>query len=565
VQPGKGREETKPIRCAIYTRKSTEEGLDQEFNSLDAQRECAEAYIQSQRHERWVAIPHHYDDGGFTGANIERPALQKLLADVAARKVDSVIVYKVDRLSRSLLDFARIMEVLDKQGVSFVSVTQQLNTNSPMGRLTLNVLLSFAQFEREIISERTRDKKSAARRKGMWMGGYPVLGYDADANTRRLVENPTEAEQVRGIFTLFLQKRSAVATLDEIHRRGWKLKSWRTRSGKEHLGQSFDRPALVRLLTNVLYVGEVNHKGTVYPGEHSAIVDRKVFDRANRLLRGSSRSKAARERSQHEAAFRGLIYCAVCGSSMVYGFTTNHGRKYPYYICLTAQKRGAKACPGQVITSDRIEKSVILALCQRTDSDSTGELHPFSLGWAHWTAVSAQERKRIVAGAIERIGYDHRIEQAQIRLREETGEVDRDVKIRIRKSPFGRRQANTDRIGEVHEGVDEPQDETTASAEDRLPRITRLMALAIRFERLLREGVARDYADLARLGGVTRARITQIMNMRNLATSIQEEILFLPAGRTPINERALRQLADDLDWRRQLQAFAKLRSGCTHS
>src|SRR5258706_3444740 len=230
VQPGKAREEVKPIRCAIYTRKSTEEGLDQEFNSLDAQRECAEAYIQSQRHERWVALPGHYDDGGFTGANIQRPALQQLLADVAAGKIDSVIVYKVDRLSRSLLDFARIMEVLDKQGVSFVSVTQQLNTNSPMGRLTLNVLLSFAQFEREIISERTRDKKSAARRKGMWMGGYPVLGYDADANTRRLVGNPAEAEQVRDIFELFLQKGSAAATLAEIHQRSCKLRSERTRN-----------------------------------------------------------------------------------------------------------------------------------------------------------------------------------------------------------------------------------------------------------------------------------------------------------------------------------------------
>src|SRR5258706_2245024 len=305
VQPAKAREEAQPIRCAIYTRKSTEEGLDQEFNSLDAQRECAEAYIQSQRHERWVAIPHHYDDGGFTGANIERPALQKLLGDVAAGKVDSVIVYKVDRLSRSLLDFARIMEVLNKQGVSFVSVTQQLNTNSPMGRLTLNVLLSFAQFEREIISERTRDKKSAARRKGMWMGGYPVLGYDADANTRGLIANPAEAEQVRDIFELFLQKRSAVATLDEIHQRGWKLKSWRTRSGKEHLGQAFDRPTLVRLLTNVLYIGEVNHKGIVYPGEQPAIVERKIFDRVSRLIKGSSRGKEAGGRLQHEAAFRG--------------------------------------------------------------------------------------------------------------------------------------------------------------------------------------------------------------------------------------------------------------------
>jgi len=247
---------------------------------------------------------------------------------------------------------------------------------------------------------------------------------------------------------------------------------------------------------------------------------------------------------------------------MVYGFTTNHGRKYPYYICLTAQKRGAKACPGQVITAVRIEKSIVLALCERANSESTGELHPFSLGWAHWTAVSHEERRRMVVSAIERIGYDHRMEQAQIRLRAETGELDRELRVRIRKSPFGRRRAEdgeppSNEELSVVETLAEPN---PASSEGQPPRITRLMALAIRFERLLREGVARDYADLARLGGVTRPRITQIMNMRNLAPSIQEEILFLPTGSTPINERGLRQLADELDWHRQLRQFAKLRS-----
>src|ERR1039457_3652118 len=198
--------ETAPsrLRCAIYTRKSTEEGLDQEFNSLDAQREAAEAFIRSQRREGWVALPEFYDDGGFTGANMDRPALGRLLADAEAGELDCVVVYKVDRLSRSLLDFARLMEVFDRRKVTFVSVTQQLNSYSPMGRLTLNVLLSFAQFEREIIGERTRDKQSAARRKGKWIGGYPMLGYDADVNTKRLLVNPVEAEQVRGIFTLFL-------------------------------------------------------------------------------------------------------------------------------------------------------------------------------------------------------------------------------------------------------------------------------------------------------------------------------------------------------------------------
>jgi site-specific DNA recombinase len=227
---------TRPVRCAIYTRKSTEEGLAQEFNSLDAQRDCAEAYIQSQRQQGWMALPQHYDDGGFTGANLERPGLQRLLADIEAGRIDCVVIYKVDRLSRSLFDFARLMNIFEKHSVSFVSVTQQLNSNTPMGRLTLNILLSFAQFEREMVAERTRDKTSAARKKGKWTGGYPVLGYDSDPSRSRLVVNEGEAEQVRGIFNLFLQHQSLMATLDEIQRRGWRLKSWTTNQGQRHQG-----------------------------------------------------------------------------------------------------------------------------------------------------------------------------------------------------------------------------------------------------------------------------------------------------------------------------------------
>ena len=202
----------KPIRCAVYTRKSTDEGLQQEFNSLDAQREAAEAFILSQRHEGWQLVPAHYDDGGYTGGNMDRPALKKLLADIEGAKVDCVVVYKVDRLSRSLMDFARIIEVFDKRGVSFVSVTQQFNTTNSLGRLTLNILLSFAQFEREIISERTRDKQSAARKKGKWIGGHPILGYDIDPRGGRLVVNPEEAERVRAIFDLYLEHQAAIAT-----------------------------------------------------------------------------------------------------------------------------------------------------------------------------------------------------------------------------------------------------------------------------------------------------------------------------------------------------------------
>src|ERR1700688_3409340 len=219
------------VRCAIYARKSTEEGLEQEFNSLHAQREAAEAYIVSQKHLGWTLVPTHYDDGGLSGGNLDRPALQQLLADIDARRVDAIVVYKVDRLSRSLLDFARLIDRFDQRSVSFVSVTQQFNTTTSLGRLTLNILLSFAQFEREIISERTSDKMSAARRKGKWVGGTPVLGYDIDPAGGRLIVNEKESRQVRDIFTLFVEHHSLLAVVEVLARRQWKTKSRTSQNG----------------------------------------------------------------------------------------------------------------------------------------------------------------------------------------------------------------------------------------------------------------------------------------------------------------------------------------------
>jgi site-specific DNA recombinase len=257
------------IRCAIYTRKSTEEGLEQEFNSLDAQRESGEAYIKSQAHEGWECLPGHYDDGGFTGGNMERPALKRLLADIEAGKIDCVVVYKVDRLSRSLLDFARMMETFEKHHVSFVSVTQQFNTASSMGRLVLNVLLSFAQFEREIISERTRDKIAAARRKGKWAGGHPLLGYDIDPQGFKLVVNEDEAFRVRTIFDLYLEHQAMIPVIKELDRRGWLNKRWTTRKGHERGGKPFTKTSLHKLLTNVAYIGKVRYKDEVHDFQRS--------------------------------------------------------------------------------------------------------------------------------------------------------------------------------------------------------------------------------------------------------------------------------------------------------
>ncbi|MCA9299909.1 MAG: recombinase family protein, partial [Phycisphaerales bacterium] len=258
---------TKQVRCAVYTRKSTDEGLDSGFSSLDAQREACEAYIASQKHEGWTLLPHRYDDGNVSGATMDRPALGRLLADAREGKVDAIVFYRLDRLSRYLPDFARIMEVLDANGCAIVSVTEQLNTSTPSGRLHLNMVMSFAQHEREVISERTRDKMSAARRKGRWTGGYPVLGYDIDPEGGRLHVNEDEATRARAIFDLYLEQGSLLSTVRELRRLGWTSKRWTTRKGAERGGRPFTKATLSYFLTNRIYVGQVAFQGKVYDGE----------------------------------------------------------------------------------------------------------------------------------------------------------------------------------------------------------------------------------------------------------------------------------------------------------
>jgi site-specific DNA recombinase len=354
-----GSVETKIVRCAIYTRKSTEEGLQQEFNSLDAQREASEAFVASQKHEGWQVVTEHFDDGGYTGGNMDRPALKRLLAAVESRSIDCIVVYKVDWLSRSLLDFARIIEVFDRNAVSFVAVTQQFNTTSSLGRLTLNILLSFAQFEREIISERTRDKMSAARRKGKWIGGHPVLGYDIDSKGGRIIVNPAEAEQVRTLFGLYMAKGSTLPVLQETQRVGLVSKRWTTEDGKVRGGKPFTRGSLHATLTNVLYTGMVDHKGVLYTGEHDRIVDQETWDRVHETLRRNGNDKGATVRNKLGALLRGLLFCVPCGTTMMHTYTMRKSKRYRYYVCYNAQQQGWQNCETKSVSAQSIETAVL--------------------------------------------------------------------------------------------------------------------------------------------------------------------------------------------------------------
>jgi site-specific DNA recombinase len=298
--------DTPTVRCAIYTRKSTDENLELDFNSLDAQRESAEAYIASQKSQGWVCLADRYDDGGFSGGTVDRPAFQRLMADVEAERIDCIVVYKIDRLSRSLMDFARIMETLERHGVSLVSVTQQFNTTTSMGRLTLNILLSFAQFEREIISERTRDKIASARRRGKWTGGAPVLGYDRVRDNRgtRLVVNDEEAKRVRAIFDKYLELHSILETVHWLDARGWRNKQYTTSKGVPRGGKDFDKSTLLKLLTNRLYLGQIVHNGQCFDGEHEAIVDEDLFGRVQGQLTRNRNSGGKYQRNKYGALLK---------------------------------------------------------------------------------------------------------------------------------------------------------------------------------------------------------------------------------------------------------------------
>ena len=319
----------KALRCALYTRKSSEEGLEQGFNSLHAQREACEAYILSQRHEGWRMQPARYDDGGYSGGSMERPALQRLLEDIQANKVNVIVVYKVDRLTRSLADFAKIVEALDARGVSFVSVTQQFNTTTSMGRLTLNILLSFAQFEREVTGERIRDKIAASKKKGMWMGGPVPLGYNLEA--RKLMPHPREAALVRNIFALYLKLGCVRMLVAELKRQNVKTKSWVTKSGARVGGAAFARGHLYFLLRNRLYVGEIRHRDHWYPGEHPGIVPRELWDKVEAQLNGNLRTHHNRAREQASSLLTGLIEDGE-GNRFTPSFTIRRGRRYRYYI-----------------------------------------------------------------------------------------------------------------------------------------------------------------------------------------------------------------------------------------
>ena len=531
--------ERKILRCAVYTRKSSEHGLEQDFNSLDAQREAAEAYIKSQTQEGWKLIKTQYNDGGLSGGTLQRPALQSLLGDIRARKIDVVVVYKVDRLTRSLADFAKLVELFEAHGVSFVSVTQQFNTTTSMGRLTLNVLLSFAQFEREIAGERIRDKFAASRRKGMWMGGTIPLGYDV--RDRKLIMNEAEAETVRLIFQRYLTLGCVSRLRVDLDRKRVRSKQRILTSGRMLGGCSFGRGALYHLLRNRIYRGEVVHKGIAYPGEHEPIVKEELWNAVQARLSGNL-TRRQRARIETGALLGGLIYDDR-GNRMSPTYTVRRGNRYRYYTS-QAHLRGGEAGSRPRIGADDVERLVVEELCRQQTRD--GQVTDMATG------VWSTEIRELVQTTVDRVLIRHDGIEITLKVKgmDHTG-----------ASIDGDNQSNsltTVRLALPPPRPRERKEILVSGTSGTQPhRIDQALILALArarsWMRRLRRGEFVDTAETAQRFGLSDAHVRRLLRFAYLAPDIMEAIIEGRQPRTLTVKLLLRGIP--LDWADQRAAF----------
>ena len=516
----------KTQRCAIYTRKSTDEGLEQDFNSLHAQREACEAFINSQRHEGWKVLRESYDDGGFSGGSMDRPGLAKLLEAIKAGLIDIIVVYKVDRLTRSLTDFARMVDLFDSHKVSFVSVTQQFNTTTSMGRLTLNVLLSFAQFEREVTAERIRDKIAASKRKGLWMGGVSPLGYEA--RDKKLAVNATEAETVRTLFNLYLELGTVRALKAEVDRRGIISKVRTYADGRTVGGRPLSRGYLYELLSNPVYIGQVRHKGEAFPGQHQPIIAQEVWDEVQRQLSENAANRNTATNTANPFLLTGLLY-DDSGDKMCPTHTSKKGRRYNYYISKRLMHGGDKDHPdGWRIPARPIERIVTDAL------KSTSDAPPFP-------ATSVLGQRTSLLERVERI--DLRPNEVALTLKAEDPSDDPydsiqtiSIPIYIQRRGVERRIVERDR----------------AAADDALGTvIVRDIARAFVWQEQLASGEVTSLSEIARNEGLHRPDVSRILSLAFLAPTLVEGVLEGQAAPTKVAEAVASSRRIDPNWRCQ--------------
>ena len=540
------------LRCAIYTRKSSEEGLEQDFNSLHAQREACAAYVLSQAGEGWTALPEIYDDGGFSGGNLDRPALARLLAEVGAGKIDIVVVYKVDRLTRSLTDFAKIVEVLDAAGASFVSITQAFNTTTSMGRLTLNVLLSFAQFEREVTGERIRDKIAASKAKGLWMGGNLALGYEP--NGRTLAINEAEAELVRRIFARYLELGSVEALRAALASEGVRSKRWVAANGNVRGGAALGRGALFHLLSNRLYLGEIPHKGTFHAGQHPPIIDREIFEKAQGMLARQAgpkrRRRAGLEPLLPNAPLTGLLFDDTAARMSPVASRKGDGAVYRYYVSTLAQKGQAKVAGSIARVPAPALEDLILKLAERLGLTRAAEAEP----WPALRRVIANVTisRDLVRVSFDRAALEKHAEPLEMRL----ARLGADVEIALEgEAVTVTMTAALSRRGNAKLMVGPagaPASETSAVDQPLL----RALAQGEAWKRRLLTGKAATVAEIAKAEGFSASLIDRSIRLAFLAPDLKLTIIEGRAPRGLMLER-LKVTGVPDDWREQRRLFVR--------
>jgi len=567
-KPAAATRHNRTVRCAIYTRKSSEEGLEQEFNSLQAQREACEAFIESQGQEGWVCLRAAYDDGGFSGARMDRPALQQLLADLTAGRVDTIVVYKIDRLTRSLADFAKIVEILDARGASFVSVTQQFNTTTSMGRLTLNVLLSFAQFEREVIGERIRDKIAASKRKGMWMGGVPPFGYRAQ--DRKLIIVDSEAEIVRFIFRRYAELGSVRLLKSELDAGGIQSRLRTSASRRLHGGKSFARGALYLMLQNRIYRGEIVHKEQSHPGEHMSIIDQPLWDAVQAQLAGNAAERNASARHRQPSLLAGLLFDGD-GNRMTPSHAVKQGTRYRYYVSGSlitrdqAKNTAALRIPAaeiEQLVSDRVQRwlgdpgSIDKSTAARLVADPSIPHRCVARAAEidkHWPELPVARKRAVLTSLIERI--EVKIDRIDIGLRPPAPAALLDGP---NTSPQGANDEETEllsvpvRLRRAGRGIRMVIDGTDPLAVAKPnARLIKLLLRARRFNAALTQGEGIAFAELAQREGVSRSYFTRLVRLSYLAPDLTQAIL---DGRQPRNltaEKLLEHSRLPLAWHDQ--------------
>jgi site-specific DNA recombinase len=564
----------KTIRCAVYTRKSTEEGLDKEFNSLDAQREACESYIRSQMHEGWRLLPTLYDDGGYSGGNMERPALKALMADIKAGKIDVVVVYKVDRLSRSLHDFAQMVNVFDAQQVSFVSITQQFNTTTSMGRLTLNILLSFAQFEREVIGERVRDKIAASKRKGMWMGGNPPLGYAVDQ--RKLVIIPEEAALVRDIFKRYMMLKSCYHLSMQLNAEGHHNKLWTSQGGKERGGQSFTYQALYKILNNPIYIGQIRHKDKTYDGQHEAILPLELWEQVQTMLKGGREVKKERTYKRHRTMLAGKCF-SPAGEVYTPTYTTKRGKVHYRYYLLKATGHRIKGLALETLVCDVLRTLAPVAEhwqeCWKSNQALVSEQaqHWWESLWKGWPQLHGDTQIGIMQQVLDRVVITHDtvklrlsyegIQQVITNLPERSMEGDAplpeagflpwievggqhlDITVAASFKTYGRTQLAVDAQGKPVQACSKTHIN---------PTLVNALVKSYRWDRMLQQEQI-TLTELAKQEGIGRTYIARIVNLMFLAPDIITAIL---TGTQPPNLQ-LQDLVEEIpiEWELQRAKF----------